>query len=159
MKHMYGSLRARLFTRLVPCADPACDCDGCMLWPGHVDPEGYGRIYADASGRLVHRVAWELEHGPVPDGLPLDHVKARGCRHRHCAKVAHLEPVTPRENLMRAGTFQARNAAKTHCDHGHEFTPENTYVWARNGWRQCRTCMRTGQRRRSERRRAQLSPA
>lgn len=29
---------------------------------------------------------------------------------------------------------------KTHCDHGHEFTTENTY-W-RVGWRTCKTCKR-----------------
>ena len=27
---------------------------------------------------------------------------------------------------------------KTHCDHGHEFTEKNTYVW--NGERHCRKC-------------------
>lgn len=35
--------------------------------------------------------------------------------------------------------------AKTHCPHGHEYTPENTYVISRSGGRtarQCRTCMR-----------------
>lgn len=35
--------------------------------------------------------------------------------------------------------------AKTHCPHGHEYTPENTYVINRAGGRtarQCRTCMR-----------------
>jgi hypothetical protein len=40
----------------------------------------------------------------------------------------------------------ARNAAKTHCDHGHEFTPANTYRWTdpQTGWtrRYCRTCRR-----------------
>lgn len=29
----------------------------------------------------------------------------------------------------------------THCQHGHEFTPENTYTRA-EGWRQCRACNR-----------------
>lgn len=37
----------------------------------------------------------------------------------------------------------AHNAVKTHCKHGHEFTPENTKPKAhRNGkvYRECRTC-------------------
>jgi hypothetical protein len=29
----------------------------------------------------------------------------------------------------------------THCCHGHEFTPENTY-WTSDSWRVCRTCSR-----------------
>lgn len=33
----------------------------------------------------------------------------------------------------------AERAAKTHCKHGHEFTPENTKTDA-NGWRYCRRC-------------------
>jgi hypothetical protein len=35
----------------------------------------------------------------------------------------------------------ARRRAATHCKHGHEFTPENTY-WKSDGCRQCRTCHR-----------------
>ena len=29
---------------------------------------------------------------------------------------------------------------KTHCIHGHEFTPENTYIEPRTGKRQCKEC-------------------
>src|SRR5262245_49530249 len=44
-----------------------------------------------------------------------------------------------------------RNSEKTHCKHGHEFTPENTY-WTTstngNPRRQCKTCVaRVGQER------------
>lgn len=33
-----------------------------------------------------------------------------------------------------------KNRSKTHCKRGHEFTPENTYVW--NGHRTCLACRR-----------------
>lgn len=36
--------------------------------------------------------------------------------------------------------------AKTHCPHGHEYTPENTIVYPSDGRRRCRTCRRAGQR-------------
>lgn len=49
--------------------------------------------------------------------------------------------MTPLVNVMRSDTPAAVNAAKTHCKHGHEFTPENTRL-DRGGYRCCRTCDR-----------------
>lgn len=37
------------------------------------------------------------------------------------------------------------NTQKMHCKHGHEFTPENTYVY-RGGRRQCKTCIKLRKR-------------
>lgn len=133
-------LRARLYERMAPCTDPDCDC---LLWGGRLNEQGYGFIYAEDRRVKVHRAIWELEVGPIPDGLTIDHVKAQGCRHRHCASVGHLEPVTQAENNRRSNGPFALNAAKTHCDSGHEFTEANTY-W-RNG-RNCRACDRDRKR-------------
>lgn len=146
--HQHGQLRERLFSRLV--IDPS----GCLLWTGCRDNWGYGRIRTGGRRQQeVHRVMWELLEGPVPDGLMLDHVKARGCVNRHCASIAHLEPVTPAENNRRSSSASAVNAAKTHCDSGHEFTEANTYTGA-NGARECRACGRDSQRRYKARKRA-----
>lgn len=41
-----------------------------------------------------------------------------------------------------------RQANQTHCNQGHEFTPENTYVIPSSGARQCRQCKRDNQARR-----------
>lgn len=127
---------------------------GCVLWTGAKDQDGYGVI----SNRRVHRVAWEMFEGPIPPGLVLDHVKARGCVNRHCAAIAHLEPVTNWENLHRGNTVNAINAAKTHCIRGHEFSEANTF--GGEGRRRCRQChaksrresMRRWRARRKERR-------
>lgn len=40
-----------------------------------------------------------------------------------------------------------RKRARTHCYHGHEYTPENTYTDPRRGTRECRECRREAQRR------------
>jgi hypothetical protein len=40
----------------------------------------------------------------------------------------------------------ARQRARTHCKHGHEFTPANTYV-TKEGWRNCRECQNAKMRR------------
>jgi hypothetical protein len=119
--------------------------NGCWLWtaaltsaaPGQA---GYG-LFTERKpkGVRAHRFAYELLVGPIPEGLQLDHL----CRVRHCVNPAHLEPVTQRENILRSPvTPPGINARKTHCKHGHEFTPENTYREKRTNKRHCRECHR-----------------
>jgi len=84
----------------------------------------------------AHVVAYVLTHGQVPDGLELDHVRARGCTRRDCCNPSHLEPVTHAENMRRGA-----QAAQTHCKYGHEYTAQNTITkQGRPGQRQCRIC-------------------
>jgi hypothetical protein len=66
--------------------------------------------------------------------MTIDHL----CRNTSCVRPDHLEVVTREENALRG----SRNAAKTHCDRGHEFTPENTYVPPSRDHRACRECRR-----------------
>jgi hypothetical protein len=134
---------------------------GCWLWTATKSIGGYGRFYEGGShGRTLsaHRAAYELLVGPIPEGMTLDHVRERGCVHRHCVNPKHLEPVTLRENLMRGDTPAAINAAKTKCIHGHDFTVENTYVYA-DGRRTCRTCIRDRSRERMREARKQKRKA
>jgi len=128
-------LRERLFSGLV--IDPS----GCVLWTHRVNNHGYGLISVNNREQLVHRVMWQLCVGPIPDGLELDHVAERGCRYRNCANIAHLEPVTHRENLMRGSGPTAINAALEQCPAGHDYDLINTY-FDRNGGRKCRACHR-----------------
>lgn len=117
--------------------------DGCMLWTACLTPLGYGR-FAITEKRLIgaHRLAYQLLVGPTPDGLVLDHL----CRVPACVAPDHLELVTQRVNVLRGEGTPARNAVKTHCDSGHEYTEANTHVDAR-GWRECRACSRARGRR------------
>jgi hypothetical protein len=111
---------------------------GCWLWSGALTHDGYGRFRMPDGHVMAHRFAYELLVGPIPEGLVLDHVRARGCVHRHCVRPDHLEPVTNEVNLLRGDTFVAENAAKSHCPAEHPYDEANTI--RRNGRRICRTC-------------------
>ena len=135
------SLREKLLSQLV--FDPESQC---LLWTGRLDRDGYGRITVERRDRPVHRVVWEVLEGPIPDGLTIDHVKARGCAHKNCGSIAHLEPVTRGENTLRGDTVSAHHAAQTHCISGHAFTSENTRVDSLRK-RNCRACEGTPEER------------
>jgi HNH endonuclease/NUMOD3 motif len=70
---------------------------GCWLWVRSLNTSGYAQTRIGKKHRVVHRVAYELKHGPVPDGLELDHL----CRVRCCINPDHVEPVTRKVNALR----------------------------------------------------------
>ncbi|MFF2502163.1 HNH endonuclease signature motif containing protein [Streptomyces sp. NPDC058067] len=116
---------------------------GCWIWTGRLDHRGYGRFSLRRRILLVYRVTYMLLVGEIPAGLHLDHL----CRVHACCNPAHLEPVTCRENILRSPIAPAAiNARKTHCQKGHEFTPENTVATPTG--RGCLTCQRERGRRR-----------
>jgi hypothetical protein len=118
-----------------------------MLWLAYVDPHGYGRFGLKCKVVKAHQVSYVLAYGPAPDGLVVDHVRARGCTNRHCVAPDHLEAVTNRENLLRGQGFAATNAKKTQCPQGHSYDGANTYIDAK-GRRYCRTCRQARDRNR-----------
>lgn len=111
------------------------DANGCWLWHDGARPGEYGRVNLGPVGRktttTAHRVSYELFREPIPVGLVLDHL----CRVKACVNPWHLEPVTNTENVLRG----LHGDLKTHCIHGHEYTPENT-IHRRGHQRRCRAC-------------------
>lgn len=111
--------------------------NGCRRWTGSHMQKGYGKIGIGNKSFRVHRVAYEVWVGPIPEGLEIDHVRANGCLYRDCIEPAHLEAVTRHENLLRI-------PQPTHCPQGHEYTPENTLLSSWKGrpfaQKKCRTC-------------------
>lgn len=114
---------------------------GCWLWRAAHNPAGYGRLTRGGKAYLAHRVAYEALVGEIPEGLVTDHL----CRVTRCVNPEHLEPVMDRENILRGEAPTARNAVKTHCDHGHEFSEENTRM-LKGGRRRCMACHRRRRR-------------
>lgn len=112
--------------------------DGCWLWTGYVLWNGYGQFIWRQPGltRFVHRIAYMLLIGPIPDGHDLDHL----CRVRNCLNPWHLEPVTRRTNLLR-GEHPRMVASRTGiCVSGrHALSGDNVYRH-RNGTKTCLSC-------------------
>jgi hypothetical protein len=117
----------------------------CWLWTACISKKGYGQFGRGKRVDIAHRVSYELEYGPIPDGLGIDHL----CRVRHCVRPSHLEAVTSRVNSLRGFSPPARNARVTQCPSGHPYDLENTYRRQnRPGQpRECRACGRTAARR------------
>jgi Pyruvate/2-oxoacid:ferredoxin oxidoreductase delta subunit len=135
---------------------------GCWLWTGSIVKEGYGQffLYWDEEHRRsqpirAHRWAYQYLIGPIPEGLTIDHVQARGCTSRACVNPLHMEPVSTAVNSMRGNSPIAQHARQTHCKNGHEFTPENTFHPKPDGThrthRKCRICRRLYQQERNSR--------
>jgi hypothetical protein len=113
------------------------DENGCWIWDLMKMKNGYGQSSLRPGGLvLAHRLSYMIFRGPIPEGLTIDHL----CRVKACVNPDHLEAVTLSVNILRGDSTSAKNARKTHCKRGHEFTPENTYVKPGGGARACRVC-------------------
>ena len=128
----YATVRERLEHYSMP--EPM---SGCWLWVGGLNNKGYPKMGLHSKIVLAHRIAFEEFRGPIPDGLVLDHL----CRTPVCINPWHLEAVTQRVNILRGVSPSVRYAKRTHCEKGHEFTPENT-AYPKVGARRCKTCSR-----------------
>lgn len=123
------------------------DPEGCWLWTGAPNVQGYGELRIDRTTLIsAHRLAYMLLVGPIPEALVVSHAchdrdlscPGNKCGHRLCVNVGHLAPMTDAENT-RAG--RTPWAWKTECVNGHPYTDENTYVDPA-GRRRCRQCGR-----------------
>jgi HNH endonuclease len=103
------------------------DATGCWIWQGRVDRDGYGRVGGTVA---AHRLVWEIEKGPIPKGMTLDHL----CSVRPCVNPAHLECVTYHVNRQRVD--ERRREREPVC-------PKCGGEWTVNtrGVRHCKVCV------------------
>lgn len=70
----------------------------CWVAPNRsIHSTGYVQVTVEGKGHRLHRVVWEAQNGPVPNGLELDHL----CCVKECFRPDHLEAVPHMVNSRR----------------------------------------------------------
>lgn len=110
---------------------------GCLLWAGASaggnDGKGrWGKAHVQGQTYYVHRLAYELEHGEIPQGYVIKQL----CGNRLCFETTHLMAITlsDKRNL-------SEFVYPDHCAQGHAFAGDNL-TYDTNGSRRCLTCRR-----------------
>jgi len=102
--------------------------NGCILWTGAIDQDigGYGRFHLKGDVKVLsHRYAYELAHGPIPDGLLIRHT----CHNPACCNDKHMLLGTNADNVAdKIAANRQRSAlkkeqvqliVKLHTERGH----------------------------------------
>lgn len=131
---------------------------GCWEWQGPrghfmsgrtpIKQKGYALTSYRGKGIRLHRKMLELELGrPLGPKMQSCHT----CDVPWCINPSHLYESTNRQNHLDGGQRKRmQGQTKTHCKHGHLFTPETTYVDQRGlgaSSRHCKVCVRIKTRR------------
>ena len=105
--------------------------NGCWEWLRSKSRDGYGWASLNNKTYQAHRLVYRLTVGD-PGGLVIDHI----CRNRSCVNPAHMEPVTPTQNLLRSPITPAGRLACLKC--GGKFST----VGKKTPQRRCKDCAR-----------------
>lgn len=85
---------------------PKVDKSGdCWIWTAATNPQGYGYFKLGGKQKKAHRVSYEMNIGPIPEGMVVDHK----CHNTSCVRPEHLRLATHKQNQENRGGVHARN--------------------------------------------------
>jgi len=122
------------------------DTDECVYLPrppSWAKGNGYDEVVVSGKRWLAHRLSYEINVGPIPAGMVIDHVCHNidldcvgVCPHRRCINPRHLDVVTRARNALTGRSPSAQHARQEFCIRGHPFEVKS------DGKRYCYTCVR-----------------
>lgn len=68
--------------------------NGCWIWTGSLDTNGYGKFKLNGKSRSVHRISYAFFNREIPEGMTVNHTCCKRC----CVNPDHLELMTMSEN-------------------------------------------------------------
>jgi len=109
--------------------------DECWPWMGAKWQSGYGIVRIEERRFRVHRVAYALAKGLIPDGLHVLHL----CDNPPCCNPAHLFLGTHAENMADMGAKGRQRGPAGENHHRAKLTVADVHTireWAPAGWSQ-----------------------
>jgi hypothetical protein len=79
----------------------------CWNWTGATKGNGYGSFWFNGAVSYAHRVAWEMDNGPIPDGMLVDHL----CFNHGCVNSRHMRLVTQKQNQENRAGLRSDNTS------------------------------------------------
>ncbi len=105
MKRINASDKSSILVRLLQ--RTKLQASGCIEWLGSQSSQGhYGTLgLGHKQVEYVHRAAWRLVHGEIPEGMEVHHT----CENRVCVNTEHMMLMT---HAMHMATHKALRAKR-----------------------------------------------
>lgn len=114
--------------------------EGCWRYTGASNSKGYGQVRFQGKQYEVHRISAHINLGLDLKNRSQQSNHKIICLNHDCFNPDHLKVGNCSSNALDTVTNKTnKEARKTHCPQGHEYTKDNTRV-SSQGYRSCKTC-------------------